>query len=153
MRWSSIVALTVVLGACQSDARQIADAQAKSSFGPTAKWRLDQALSRSEFQDMRDRAYRYCLGEKASDKNCLNEQDHSLFAYANTFRLVRIFRSEVEPSDPFAVAHKQDHAAFERIHRYCRSIYDDQGSRDARGLGPCMSAGVGGDFFGVVLVP
>ena len=155
MKVTSLIALALVLGACgnrQSDAEQIANLQAKSALGPTAGWKLDPALPQTKVQDMRDRAYRYCLNERASDQNCLGEQDHSLFAYANSFRLVRIFRSESEPTFPFAIAHKQDPAAFERVHQYCRSVYEDQGSSDARGLGPCMSAGIGADFFGVVPV-
>ena len=156
MRWSILVPVTVVLSGCantQSDARQIADAQAKSFYGQTAKWELDSALPQSTIQAMRDRAYRYCFDEKASAEGCLDEQDHSLFQYANSFRLVRTFRSEAEPTFPFAAAHKQDPAAFERVHLYCRSIYQDQGARDARALGPCMSAGVGADFFSVIPVP
>ena len=102
---------------------------------------------------MRDRAYDYCSTEKASDNSCADAQDESLFQYANTFRLIGIFRSEPDPTFAFAIGHKQDPAALDRIHRYCRSIYEDHGSRDARVLGPCMSAGVGADFFGVVGVP
>ena len=149
------IAVVVTLSACadnQPDARQIAEAQAKSWIGPTAQWKLDPALNPSDVQQMRDRAYGYCFGEKPSDKNCLRDQDHSLFEYTNAFRLVRVFRAEPEPANPYALAHKQDRAAFERVHDYCRSVYRDQGSRDARGLGPCMFAGLGGDFFGVVPV-
>ena len=155
MKWCSLVAVAVLLSACgnrQSDAGYVADLQAKSPLGPIAGWKLDPALQQIKVQQMRDRAYRYCLTEQASDQDCLEEQDHSLFEYANSFRLVRIFRSESLPTLPFAVAHKQDPAAFERIHRYCRSLYEEQGSRDARALGPGMSAGVGADFFGVVPV-
>jgi hypothetical protein len=155
MKWSSLVALTVVLSACgtgQPDAQPIADAQAKSNYGSTANWNLDPALTHATVQGMRDRAYAYCLSDKVSDRNCFTEQDHSLFDYANTFRIVRTFRAEAVPTFEYAVAHKQDPNAFERVHRYCWSVYKDQRSRDARGLGPCMSAGVGADFFAVVPV-
>ena len=101
---------------------------------------------------MRDQAYRYCLSEKVSDQNCLGDQDVSLFGYANSFRVIRLFRQESKPTLPFAIGHMQDPTAFERVNRYCQSIYEDHGSRDARSLGPCMSAGVGADFFGVVPV-
>lgn len=155
MRATSLIALALVLSACgsrQTDAEQIANLQAKSAIGPTAKWQLDPALPQSQVQDMRDRAYRFCLNEKPADKRCLGEQDHSLFQYSNSFRLVRIFRSESKPTFPYAIAHKDDPAAFEHILQYCRSVYEDQGSSDARALGPCMSAGFGADFFGIVPV-
>ena len=115
MKWCSLVAVAVLLSACgnrQSDAGYVADLQAKSPLGPIAGWKLDPALQQIKVQQMRDRAYRYCLTEQASDQDCLEEQDHSLFEYANSFRLVRIFRSESLPTLPFAVAHKQDPAAF-----------------------------------------
>ena len=155
MKWKSLFAVTVALSACgadQSDARQIADAQSKSGIGSTAEWKLDPALPLSKVQVMRDRAYRYCFSEKVSDTSCLAEQDHSIFAYANSFRLVRIFRRKEIPTFEFAVAHKQNPAEFERVNRYCIAIYEDQRSADARSLGPCMSAGVGADFFGVLPV-
>lgn len=155
MKWWSLIAVAVLFSGCGSpppDARHLADLQAKSSLGPTAGWKLDPALQQATVQQMRDRAYLYCLNERKTDQPCLIDQDHSLFEYANSFRLVRMFRSEDEPTFPYAVAHKQNPAAFDRIHRYCRSIYQGQGSRDARALGPCMSAGVGADFFGVVPV-
>lgn len=153
MRRSLLIFAPFIVASCganQVDDRQIADLQARSSLGATATWKLDAALPSSKVREMRDRAYRYCLTEKASDQSCFAEQDHSLFEYANSYRLVRIFRSEDKPTFPFAVAHKRDAAAFDRAESYCRSVYEDQGSRDARGLGPCMSAVVGADFFGVV---
>jgi hypothetical protein len=156
MKWRGVALVSFVLSACgngHSAGQQIADAQAKSFYGATAHWKLDPALARSEVQEMRDRAYGYCLREKPSEKDCFNEQDHSLFDYTNAFGLVRIFHSEAEPTFPYAVGHKQSRAAFERVRRYCRSVYEDAGSRDARSLGPCVSAGVGADFFGVVPVP
>ena len=155
MRQLLLIVAPLVLASCgpdQSQLREIADLQAKSFLGATGSWKLDPALSSSKVQEMRDRAYRYCLSEKASDQGCLAAQDHSLFEYANSFRVVRIFRSEDKPTFPFAVAHKRDPAAFGRAETYCRSVYEDQGSRDARSLGPCMSAVVGADFFGVVPV-
>jgi hypothetical protein len=144
--------LVASCGPHRGEGREIADLQAKSLLGATAAWKLDPALPSTKVQEMRDRAYRYCLIEKASNQRCFAEQDHSLFEYANSFRVVRIFRSEDKPTFPFAVAHKRDPAAFRRAESYCRSVYEDQGSRDVRGLGPCMSAVVGADFFGVVPV-
>ena len=144
--------VAALLVASCGEGREIADLQAKSVLGATAAWKLDPALPSSEVQEMRDRAYRYCLTVKGSDQRCFAEQDHSLFEYANSFRMVRIFRSEAKPTFPFAIAHKRDTAAFGRAESYCRSVYEDQGSRDARGLGPCMSAAVGADFFGVMPV-
>jgi hypothetical protein len=154
MRRFFLIVAPLVVTSCgaDGDAGQIADLQAKSSLGATAMWKLDAALPSLKVREMRDRAYRYCLTEKASDQTCLAAQDHSLFEYANSFRLVRIFRAEDKPTFPFAVAHKRDPAVFDRAESYCRSVYEDQGSRDARGLGPCMSAAVGADFFGVVPV-
>ena len=156
MKATGLITMALVLSACghrQSDAEQIANLQAKSAIGPTSEWKLDPALPQSDVKEMRDRAYRYCLSNKPSDQSCLGEQDHSLFQYSNSFRLVRVFRSEAKPTFPYAVAHKEDPAAFERVHQYCRSVYEGQGAGDARALGPCMSAGVGADFFGVIPVP
>jgi hypothetical protein len=102
---------------------------------------------------MRDRAYTFCLSKKPADKDCLNEQDWSLFEYANAFWLVREFRSETDPTSPFARGYQLNPSAFDRPRRYCLSVYEDAGSRDARSLGPCMAAATGGDFFGVVPVP
>ncbi len=155
MKATSLVTLALVLSACGDrllDGKQITELQAKSALGPTAEWPLDTALPQSEVQEMRDHAYRFCLSNKASDQGCLNEQDHSLFQYANSFRLVRLFRSEAKPTFPYAIAHKNNPAAFQRVLRYCRSAYEDQGSGDTRVLGPCMSAGMGSDFFGVIPV-
>lgn len=155
MRWRSIFVWALVLSGCGSDSndgRDFTQAQNKSWIGPTSAWNLDAALPRAEISDMRNRAYGYCADVKGTDEDCLREQDHSLLAYANAFRLVRIFRSEAKPTFPFAVAHKRDPAAFARIRRHCRSIYEDQGRGDARSLGPCMSAGTGADFFDVLSV-
>lgn len=156
MRWSSLALVGLVLTACgngQPDAQRIADAQTRSFLGRTDQWKLDTALDRPRVQQMRDRSYSYCLSKRPSDEDCFNLQDHSLFEYANAFALVRIYRSEKNPAFPYARAHKETPAAFEQVYRYCRSVYDDAGARDARSLGPCMSAGVGADFFGVVPVP
>ncbi len=154
MKANRLTAVVLALSACgsQFDAKQVADLQAKSALGPTNQWDLEPELPLVKVQAMRDRAYQFCLSEKASDEECVKEQDHSLFQYANTFRLVRIFRSEENPTYPYAVAHKNDPSAFERIQRYCLSLYEDQGARDARALGPCMSAAVGADFFRIVPV-
>lgn len=156
MRWLFLIVALFVAASCGADrdkGRHIADLQEKSFLGTTAAWELDPALRPSKVQEMRDRAYRYCLTEKVSDHGCFAQQDQSLFEYANSFRVVRIFRSENKPTFPFAVAHKGDPAAFGRAESYCRSVYEDQGSRDARSLGPCMSAVVGADYFGVIPVP
>ena len=155
MRRLSILVVAAALAACgdgQTDAQVIAGLQAKSALGPTSEWRLDPALALSVVQGMRDRAYRFCLSKKSSDEECTGEQDQSLFAYANSFRLVRGFRSEVEPVFPYARAHKDDPSAFGRALNYCGSIYVDQRSEDARSLGPCMSGAVGADYFGVIPV-
>jgi len=156
MKATCLIIMAIVLGSCgnpQFDGEQITNLQAKSVLGPTADWQLDPALTQSKIQQMRNRAYHYCLSEKSSDQSCLGDQDHSLFQYANSFRLVRTFRSEAKPTFPYAVAHKEDPAAFNRVLQYCRSAYEDQGSNDARALGPCMSAGIGADYFGLIPVP
>jgi len=134
-------------------AHEIASAEAKSTLGPIAKWKLDPGVNRTALQQMRDRAYVFCLTKKASDKNCTGEQDWSLFTYANAFYMVRQFRSESNPTFPFAKGHSSNPSAFELPRRYCMSVYVDAGSQDARSLGPCMSAATGGDYFGIVPVP
>ncbi len=136
----------------EQDLRRHADAQAKSQLGPTASWMLDKAVSRSEIQGMRDRAYSFCADKKPPNPNCFDEQDHSLFEYARSFDTIRLFRAEQNPTFPFALGHKLDPNAFKRVHDYCRTVYTDHGSDDARMLGPCMIAGTGGDYFGVVQV-
>src|SRR4051812_10778662 len=98
MRWRSLiagtllVAGTVLVAACgegRVDPRQVAEAQARSRLGPTARWKFEPARS-AELQHMRDRAYRYCSSEKPSDQSCPDVQDESLFQYANIFRMVAI---------------------------------------------------------------
>jgi hypothetical protein len=155
MKWIIVALAAAAIGACSAglpSGQQIAEAQAKSKVGPTSEWKVDPSVSRAELQDMRDRAYGYCYQEKASDEKCLVEQDLSLFEYARSFALIRIFHSERYPTFPYARGHQADPAAFERIRTYCRSIYEDHGRADARLLGPCMLDGLGGDFFGVASV-
>lgn len=147
-----VLSFAVAVAACGKSGPNFASLQARSPLGPTSEWKLDPALRLADVQEMRNRAYGYCLSKKPSDQLCTAEEDHSLFEYANSFRTVRLFRSEDKPTFPFAVAHKQDASAFERARRYCNSVYEDQGSRDARSLGPCMSAAIGADFFGFVPV-
>lgn len=103
---------------------------------------------------MRDRAYGYCHRQKPADASCPLNQDASLFYYARSFALIRIYRTErSEPKSPYIVGHQADPAAFDKVKSYCRSIYEDHGASDARVLGPCMMDGLGGDFFGVAVVP
>ncbi len=156
MRTDAVLLLTMTLMACGQgapQAKRVAEVQANSVIGPTEQWPLEPSLALKQIQGMRDRAYSYCLDEKPAAKNCLAQQDESLFGYANAFRLARIFRSEPNPTFNYALAHKNDPSAFERVSAYCRSVYDDQGSRDARGLGPCMAAGLGADYFHILAVP
>lgn len=150
-----VLVAAVIIGACSASnpsQRQFAEEQAKSQIGATSGWQLDPAVSRVELQGMRDRAYGYCQKEKPSDSACFVEQDISLFEYARSFAMVRIYRSERNPTFPYARGHKANPAAFERVKSYCQSIYEDHGSADARFLGACMMDGLGGDFFGIVAV-
>ena len=156
MTWASFFAVSLALAACGKSpppAQSIASAEAKSTLGPISKWKLDAAVNGVALQQMRDRAYAFCLTEKPSDKNCASEQDWSLLTYANAFSLFREFRSEANATFPFAKAYAQRPSAFEVPRRYCLSVYVDAGSHDARSLGPCMSAATGGDYFGIVAVP
>jgi len=156
MKSTKLLAVCVALTGCGEmapSAQEVASAEAKSMMGPLSKWKLDSAIKATTLQQMRDRAYVFCLTKKASDKNCPTEQDWSLLTYANAFSLVRQFRSEANPTFPFAEGHKLNPSAFELARRYCLSVYADAGSGDARSLGPCMSAAVGGDYFGIVPVP
>jgi hypothetical protein len=153
MRTVGIIVATFALTGCsaeQSNADQLLKAQASSRLGPTSGWKLDPVLSAATIQQMRDRAYLFCQNNKGSAKGCEAQQDWSIFEYANAFRLVRLFRSEQSPRFPFAMAHQRDLTAFQRVRNYCQATYQDQGSDDARGLGPCMAAGTGADFFGVL---
>jgi len=153
MKSLGVIVATFALSGCsveQPNANQLAKAQASSRLGPTGIWKLDPVLSAATIQQMRDRAYVFCRSNKGSGKECEAQQDWSIFEYANAFRVVRLFRSERSPSFPFAMAHQRDSAAFQRVRNYCETTYQDQGSDDARGLGPCMAAGTGADFFGVL---
>lgn len=156
MKWISIVALSLAVFGCNKagpSAQDVASAEVKSSMGPISAWKLDGALSATVLQQMRDRAYVFCLTERKTDANCTNEEDASLFSYANAFRIFRQLLSESEPISPYAEAYKLNPAAFQLPRRYCLSVYADAGSRDARSLGPCMSAATGEDYFGIVPVP
>ncbi|MHA3841354.1 hypothetical protein ACX0GZ_09055 [Sphingomonas aestuarii] len=154
MKGALLIFALIALVACDDEARNrqsLRDAQARSPFGPVQRWNLDAAVPAAEVQAIRDRAYAFCQRKlQGANADCEREQDLSLFAYANSFRLMRIFRIEANPTFPFAEAHKNDPAAFQRVTRYCEAVYHDQGGSDARSLGPCMSAGVGGDFFGLI---
>ena len=152
----SLLLICFLLNACgngHDEARRIADLQAKSDLGSTSQWPLDPALAPAQIQEMRDRAYIHCLSKRPSDRACFFEQDKSLVAYANAFRMIRALRSDEKPARPFEEAHLRDVTAFDRVHRYCLSVYEDAGARDARSLGPCMSASFGADFFGIIPVP
>lgn len=150
---AAIACLICSTAQAQAQVEEVATRQERSQLGATEQWPLDPALSRSEIQLMRDRAYGFCMVEKASDEGCIDEQDHSLFHYVSSFALVRLFRAERRPTNPFAAGHIDDPSAFDGMQSYCYSIYSDHGARDARMLGPCMMARLGGDFFGVVSVP
>jgi hypothetical protein len=155
MRNLGVIVAAFALAGCSADqlnADQFAKAQASSRLGPTSAWKLDPVLSAPTIQRIRDRAYAFCEQIKGSGKGCEAQQDWSIFEYANAFRVVRMFRSERSPSFPFAIAHQQDFTAFQRVRDYCQATYQDQGSDDARGLGPCMAAGTGADFFGILPV-
>src|SRR3569623_2031681 len=138
MRSGCFVAVCLVLAGCSKgtpSAQTIASAEAKSTFGPVSQWKLDAAINGPALQQMRDRAYAYCLTAKPSDSRCADEQDWSLFTYANAFRLFRGFRSEGTPISRFASAYKERPTAFNLPRRYCLSVYVDAGARDARSLG------------------
>ena len=92
------------------------------------------------------------MDKRPADRSCNDEQDHALVAYANSFAMIRILREDPNPTLPMARGHQLDPSAFGRIRAHCRSVYTDHGSRDARMLGPCMSAATGGDYFGVMPV-
>lgn len=102
---------------------------------------------------MRDRAYHFCRDIKNDDRICYVDQNRSIFGYSNSFSLVQMFREEKPPIEGFVAAHQRNKEAFQRIRNYCEGVYRDQGSADARGLGPCMAAGMGSDYFGIVPVP
>ena len=156
MKRAGLVVVEMMISACSHaspDTATLGRLQTKSPYGQIATWQLDADLSQPDLQQMRDRAYSYCLHQKAADKSCLLDQDTSLFFYANSYRLVRGYRAEANSIYPFAVAHNRDHGAFGRVLKYCLAVYKDQGASDARALGPCVSAGVGSDYFSLVAVP
>lgn len=151
--WLTLVAIALSgCGAERLNADNLALAQARSKMGPTSKWKIDPALSSEMVQKMRDNAYRFCRTKQLPLSQCEPEQDWSLFHYTRAFGLITIYQSEPSPTSPFAQAHKKNDKAFGLIRDYCERVYREQGSGDARGLGPCMAAGMGMDFFGIILV-
>lgn len=157
MRMKMLTSLLIMMAACgcsQKDAApaSFSEAQAKSRMGPVSAWKIDPALPRAELQNMRDRAYRYCVSAKAGDRQCFVEQDLSLFEFARSFAIARFLISEDSPANFYAEGLRSDPKAFRRAVAYCYSIYSDHGAADARMLGPCVSPAVGGNFFGIATV-
>lgn len=156
MRSSCLTIAILLLFGCnaeQPEFNQFSKAQSASGFGATNTWHIDPALNIVSIQKMRDRAYHFCHDRKNDDRICYADQDQSIFGYTNAFSLVRMFREEKTPIEGFAAAHQRNKETFQRILHYCEGVYRDQGSADARGLGPCMAAGMGSDYFGIVPVP
>ena len=150
------VLLTLAICACsppvQVSEKQIRAAQAKSVLGQTDTWIRVKQLPPDTVQKMRDRAYRFCFAERPNDDQCLIDQDASIFAVLESIRLVPILQSEKSAEFPYARAYQTNPNAFSQVWNYCWRSYSDNGRNDARLLGPCVMAGVGGDFHGIVPV-
>ncbi|MGH6616917.1 hypothetical protein [Sphingomonas sp.] len=147
-----VVLFAASCGGKKNSASESALLQRSSPFGETKGWDMSPPLSLKEVQGMRDRAYQFCSDRKSKDNKCLKEQDASLNFYVKSFSIRRILLENTSDSAPFATAIRRNPAALDQVHRYCRSVYVDHGAGDARELGPCMAAGLGADFFGVLPV-
>ncbi|WP_314372478.1 hypothetical protein [Sphingomonas paucimobilis] len=156
MRSCCLAIAILLLVGCDAEKpefNQFSKAQSASGFGSTNTWHIDPALNSVNIQKMRDRAYYFCHDRKNDDRTCYVDQDQSIFGYINAFNLVRTFRGEKPPIEGFVAAHQRNRKSFQRIRNYCEGVYKDQGSADARSLGPCMAAGMGSDYFSIVPVP
>lgn len=133
---------------------QIASAQIAGGRLPISEWRLDESLPVTEVQGMRDRAYAFCLRARPSDDACFDRQDESLIMASHAIGIWRSYRDDEGELSRYAQAYRSaPPGTFEDIRAHCWSIYTDNGSADARMLGPCMLNAVGGDYFGVLPVP
>ena len=133
-----------------ADPSAIADAQARSMAGAVAGWERPQGLTLSVMQAARDRAYAFCMEIRPGDMGCLNEEDKSLIYFSHAVTIWQLWQRDHSSTDSYAAAYRRNPGGFRKARRYCYSVYADNGSRDARMLGPCMLNAVGGDFFGII---
>tara|TARA_B100000378_G_C17955132_1_gene381490 strand:+ start:292 stop:765 length:474 start_codon:yes stop_codon:yes gene_type:complete len=157
----------MALLACGQDAESmdalIQRAQETSFMGPTTYANFQDRTSLTEFQEKRDRAYAFCIKTYSlvSDRSrCFDQQHLSIFAERRALNYVDIIKRngltmgdyEFGPGSPeWYVFH--DGQNWKNAKEYCYSVYSDGGENDARALGPCLSAALGSDFFGMVGVP
>ena len=127
--------------------------QASSQFGPTKNWRVANVAWAKSTQDMRDRAYRFCLIRRPKDAGCMTAQDYSLISANHAESNVLHASASLDNVSPYFKAIRERPATFSDARRFCLQIYQDAGSADARILGPCLSNAIGADFFGIVPVP
>lgn len=147
-----------VLSACTPSSKtttihELREAQAKSGYGPTTKWRLAPATWSQSTQDMRDRAYRFCAIKRPKDMACRDAQDASLIVANHAESNFANLSKDTDSISPYFEAIRMRPEAFINVRDHCLQIYEDAGSADARLLGPCISNAVGGDYFGIVPVP
>ena len=147
----------VILGLCgcsnepQPTLKQVRASQAKSDYGTA--WAFSSAPWAKNMQSMRDRAYLFCMDRYPNDDKCLKEQDWSLIYAHHAETTAKDFIEHPDPRDPRATGLASMPSMLNDARSYCFRVYRDAGSSDARMLGPCMQALVGGDYFGVIPVP
>lgn len=151
-----LVILWIVAG-CSSATRppaldEVHAEQDRSKFGPTKNWRLAKASWAKSTQNIRDRAYVFCLLKRPTDAGCMVAQDYALVSANHAETNVSYISPGLGDVSPYFEAIRQRPAAFSDARRFCLQIYEDAGSADARMLGPCFSSAVGADFFGIVPV-
>ena len=147
-----------MVGGCSSSTSlpsldEVRAQQARSQFGPTNNWRLANVAWAKSTQDMRDRAYRFCLSRRPKDAGCITAQDYSLISANHVESNVSHVSASVDNASPYFKAIRERPTSFSDARGFCLQIYQDAGSADARMLGPCYSNAVGADFFGIVPVP
>lgn len=160
---STLAATSILTPACSNSSNEVdfEGAQRTSYLGATSTWNLSGVPWRDQVQNIRDRAYSYCLRKYPKDNLCFETQDQSIKVAVDVERDVQeVIRHPAKVGilgigkqfgEAILMQPGQKH--FENARAYCFSIYHDSGSADARSLGPCMANTVGWDYFGFLPVP
>ena len=158
----SATVAVLTLPACTESAEGALDqfkaAQQRSYLGPTSDWPLMSGFWADSMQLMRDQAYRRCSERSGDASACFDRQDWALMATMNIDKdvaTVRAGRDSALPSlfvPEFEQSIRDMPEGFDEARRQCFDIYRASDG-DARSLGPCLSAAVGREYFGIVPVP
>ena len=119
--------------------QQIADAQAKSTYGTHPNW-MRLTNNRDLFQRVRDRAYGYCLKSANIDRECASEQDDAVQA---SVLALQVATDQAEMKDKDGLGKKEQYVATNpeivpRVQAACWALYREHGAADARILSVCL---------------